>query len=349
MTTFPVAAHCFASSHTDASPLASVITGRRSVTNPGSSIGDANTKPFVLKYTVWPDIGLRFPSRSWTVSGGLKVESTVSDRPAPDTIFRPARGPLVSPQAARPNARLRMKAPRPTRGLATTMGVLRDRRNSRALPLAIEDRSLGVAPVQRPHTSHRRRFLLRRRLCRHRRREGHHLAERVAVALPRVQYGAPPRAPGGPDVLAQQAEDETLVGLLEPPDLDHVRVATGREGLRLVEHVGHAVRHAGGEVAPHRSEYDHHAARHVLAAVRAGSLDHRDRAGVAHREPVSRAAGREQLASGGAVQHGVAQQDLLIGDARVHALPERPDHQLPATESLSDIIIRLALELEPHA
>src|SRR5213080_154965 len=121
-TTLPWAAHCFASSHTDASPLALVITGRRSVTNPGSSIGAANTKPFVLKYTVWPDIGWRFPSRSWTVSGGLKVESTVSDTPAPDTIFRPAWGPLVSPHAARPNARLRMRAPRPRRRLATTIG-----------------------------------------------------------------------------------------------------------------------------------------------------------------------------------------------------------------------------------
>src|SRR2546423_3757243 len=89
-----------------------------------------------------------------------------------------------------------------------------------------------------------------------------------------------------------------------------------------------------------------HAARHVLAAVGPGPLDHRDRAGVAHREPVSRAAGREQLAARGAVQHGVAQQDLLIGKTRVHALPERPDHELAARESLSDIIICLALELE---
>src|SRR5438132_11999649 len=132
MTTSPAAAYGFASTQTDASPLASVITGRRSITNPGLSIWAANTKPFVLKYTVWPDIGWRSPSRSWTVSGGLKVERTVSDTPAPDTIFRPARGPLVSPHAARPNARLRMRAPRPRRGLATTMEVLRDGRNSRA-------------------------------------------------------------------------------------------------------------------------------------------------------------------------------------------------------------------------
>src|SRR6267154_1847368 len=114
MTTFPVAAYCFASTQTDASPFASVITGRRSITNPGSSIGAANTKPFVLKYTVWPDIGWRFPSRSWTVSGGLKVESTVSDAPAPDTTFRPARGPLVSPHA---NATARPQNAKVTRTL----------------------------------------------------------------------------------------------------------------------------------------------------------------------------------------------------------------------------------------
>src|SRR5260370_22838967 len=121
MTTFPVAAYCFASTQTDAYPLASVVAGRRSITNPGSLIGATNTKPFVLKYTVWPDIGWRFPSRSWTVSGGLKVESTVSDRPAPDTMFRPERGPLVSPH---PNANAR---PPNARGRRTfrTIGPLR--------------------------------------------------------------------------------------------------------------------------------------------------------------------------------------------------------------------------------
>src|SRR5256886_13734674 len=104
MTTFPVAAYCFASTQTDAYPLASVITGRRSITNPGSSIGATSTKPLVLKYTVWPDIGWRSPSRSWTVSGGLKVESTVSDRPAPDTDIMPTRWPLVAPPRASPDA-----------------------------------------------------------------------------------------------------------------------------------------------------------------------------------------------------------------------------------------------------
>ena len=116
MTTFPVAAYCFASTQTDASPLASVITGRRSITNPGLSIGATNTKPFVLKYTVWPDIGWRLPSRSWTVSGGLKVESTVSDSPAPDRTFSPERGPLGLPQA-------NMKARAPNATVTKTLGI----------------------------------------------------------------------------------------------------------------------------------------------------------------------------------------------------------------------------------
>src|SRR6266446_1779171 len=348
MTTFPVAAYCFASTQTDAYPLASVVAGRRSITNPGSLIGATNTKPFVLKYTVWPDIGWRFPSRSWTVSGGLKVESTVSDRPAPDTIFRPARGPLVSPQAARPNARLRMKAPRPTRGLATTMGVLRDRRNSRALPLAIEDRSLGVAPVQRPHTSHRRRFLLRRRLRRHRRRVGGHLPEQRPVALPRVENHARLRATGLRIVLAQQLEHDLLVRRLERSYGDHVGVTAGRKRFGIVEHVSRAVRHPRGEVAPHGPEHDHDAGRHVFATVGASTFDHRGRPGVAHGEPVPRPPRGEQRSGGRPVQRGVTQEDVLVGATRGCRLAERPDHDLAAREPLADVVVRFPLELEVH-
>src|SRR2546423_4473457 len=74
-----------------------------------------------------------------------------------------AGGPAASLHAPRSNARPAREAT-PRRGLATTMGVLRDPRNSRALPLAIEDPNRGVAPVPRPHTSDRRRLLPRPRL-----------------------------------------------------------------------------------------------------------------------------------------------------------------------------------------
>src|SRR5947207_1755185 len=99
MTTFPAPAAYFASTHTAAYPLASVVTGRWLITNPGSLSGATSNTELVLKYRVWPDIGWRFPSRSTTVRDGLKMEPTVSERPAPDTMFSPERGPLGLPHA----------------------------------------------------------------------------------------------------------------------------------------------------------------------------------------------------------------------------------------------------------
>src|SRR2546426_6103959 len=46
-----------------------------------------------------------------------------------------------------------------------------------------------------------------------------------------------------------------------------VEVAACREGLRLVEYVRDPVGHAGGEVAAHRTQHEHDAGRHVLAAM----------------------------------------------------------------------------------
>ncbi len=60
-----------------------------------------------------------------------------------------------------------------------------------------------------------------------------------------------------------------------------------REVAVLVEHVGDAAAHAGGEVAPGRAEHDHAPAGHVLAAVVADALDDRAGAGVAHREALA--------------------------------------------------------------
>jgi hypothetical protein len=52
-------------------------------------------------------------------------------------------------------------------------------------------------------------------------------------------------------------------------------------------HIGDAARHAGREVAAGLAEHDDDAAGHVFAAVVAHALDHRDRAGIAHREPLA--------------------------------------------------------------
>ena len=77
--------------------------------------------------------------------------------------------------------------------------------------------------------------------------------------------------------------------------------------------VGDAAAHAGGEVAAGRAEDDHTAAGHVLAAVVAHALHHRDGAGVAHAEALGRHAAEVALAAGGAVQDDVADEDVLLG------------------------------------
>ena len=100
----------------------------------------------------------------------------------------------------------------------------------------------------------------------------------------------------------------------------------------FVEHIGDAARHAGREIAAGLAEHDHDAAGHVLAAMVAGALDHRDGAGIAHREPFARDAAEIALARDGAVQHGVADDDRLFrrdpamrrGGRTMSRPPDRP-------------------------
>ena len=66
---------------------------------------------------------------------------------------------------------------------------------------------------------------------------------------------------------------------------------------------------------------------HVFAAMVAGALDHRGRAGVAHREALAGDATEIAFAGDRAVQHGVADDDRLLGhDAGV---AWRSDHDAP--------------------
>ena len=92
-------------------------------------------------------------------------------------------------------------------------------------------------------------------------------------------------------------------------EFDHRHVAAGLEAVVLVDDVGDAARHAGGEVAAGGSEYDDDTAGHVFAAVIAGAFHHDGGAGVAHREALARDAAEIALAGDGAVHHRVADDD----------------------------------------
>src|SRR5205814_723100 len=106
-------------------------------------------------------------------------------------------------------------------------------------------------------------------------------------------------------------------------------------------------RHAGGEVAAGAAEHHHDAAGHVFAAVIAGALDHRDRAGIAHREALAGDAAEIAFALDRAVEDGVADDDrFLRHDAGVRG---RADDDAATRKPLADIVVRVAFQLEGHA
>src|SRR5258708_21228785 len=94
-------------------------------------------------------------------------------------------------------------------------------------------------------------------------------------------------------------------------ELDHGHVAESFKVPGLVEHIGHAAGHPGGEIAPGLAEHHHNAAGHVFAAMVAGTLDHRHRAGVTHRKALAGDAAEIAFALDRAVHHGVADDDGL--------------------------------------
>src|SRR5690606_18318932 len=64
-------------------------------------------------------------------------------------------------------------------------------------------------------------------------------------------------------------------------------VAALLEGTVFVQHVSHAPRHTGGEVASGLTEHDHRTAGHVLAAVVAHAFYHRGGTRVTHRKALA--------------------------------------------------------------
>ena len=84
----------------------------------------------------------------------------------------------------------------------------------------------------------------------------------------------------------------------------------------------------GAEVAAGRPEHDHATTGHVLAAVVADALDHRERTGVADAEALADDAAQEDLAARRAVADDVAGDDVLLGDER-GATVGMHDHRPP--------------------
>ena len=100
-------------------------------------------------------------------------------------------------------------------------------------------------------------------------------------------------------------------------------VAAQREVAARIEHVGDAAGHTRGEIPSGPSEHDHSPARHVFAAVVADAFHDRGGAAVPHGKSLARDAADIGLSAGRAVEHHVADDDVVSGDqaraARRHA------------------------------
>src|SRR5262249_18525012 len=130
-------------------------------------------------------------------------------------------------------------------------------------------------------------------------------------------------------------------------EIDQARVAGGPEVARLVEDVGDASRHAGGEVAAGAADDHHPPARHVLAAVVADAFHHGEGPAVAHGEALAGYSAEVGLAAGGPVQHHVAHED--VGRGGEGRLGRGEGHELAPGEALAHVVIGVAFQGEGDA
>src|SRR5207249_3509558 len=148
-------------------------------------------------------------------------------------------------------------------------------------------------------------------------------------------------------VALDQRADGREVPLVEGVELDHALVAALLERAVVVEHVGDAAAHAGGEIAARAAEDHDQPPGHVLAAVVADAFDHRGDAAVAHAEPFAGLAAEEDLAARRAVERDVAHDDVLL--RREGRVVRRVDDDAPTREALAEVVVRVALELDGDA
>ena len=141
-------------------------------------------------------------------------------------------------------------------------------------------------------------------------------------------------------VLGDEVVQRALVVGVHRVEADELHVAAPAEAAVDVEHVGDAAAHARREVAAGRAEHDDAPAGHVLAAVVADALDDRVGARVAHGEALAGEAVEERAALGGAVEHGVADEHVLLGgEGRLVGRAHGDD---AAGEALGGVVVGVA-------
>src|ERR1700674_2886666 len=118
--------------------------------------------------------------------------------------------------------------------------------------------------------------------------ERHHGDEVSLRNIPSPELALRRRAASEARMLFDQMPQQLAVAQVgQWRKLDHRRVALLLQLAELVEHERHPATHPRGKIPPRATENDDGAAGHVLAAVIADSLHHRNRSTVAHSEALA--------------------------------------------------------------
>ena len=149
-------------------------------------------------------------------------------------------------------------------------------------------------------------------------------------------------------MLADELVEFLAIGVFfDEVDFHHVHVTEVVEVVVLVPDVGYTTRHSGGEVTSGLAEHHYASACHVFTAMVASTLDDGNGTRVAHAETFAHLAVDVEFAGGGTVESGVAGNDVVLGvEVGAHG---RQDGYASAGESLGEIVVAFALELETDA
>src|SRR5690349_25157711 len=103
------------------------------------------------------------------------------------------------------------------------------------------------------------------------------------------------------------------------------------ERTRFIDHVGGAVRHAGGKVPSRSAEHNDNSAGHVFAAVVSRPLDDSNRPGISDRKAIACLTSGNKFPAGGSIQDGVAHDDVLVRRVGVPGAAVWPDDDFGST------------------
>src|SRR2546425_6404864 len=140
----------------------------------------------------------------------------------------------------------------------------------------------------------------------------------------------------------QFADQFDIVRLLERFEIHELEIAAPSESTVAVQDERHPAAHARRKVPARLAKHDDAPARHVLAAVIANPLDHRKGTAVANGETLSGHPADVGFAARRAIQRHVADDDVLL--RQEGRLARRVRDELPAGQSLADVIVCIAFE-----